>query len=1432
MESSTSDLHQYLKLIPKLTGIENYSRWHHAFNNWLNMLGGTLVRTQPEPYRVPFEDAEFLHISRDVIHPPDQRAGDAPPTGLAIAINTAREASNIKANLQGGEITKWEKWARKQRVARTTVMATIDYTIARDVDHLWSLDDVLNHLAKLYNPDTPLRLRNLNAKITTTFLTSATADNMRKHVLDFTAVLHELADIGHPVSEPSKCLNFLESLTRVHLLYSHMRTELALVPTHEREEWAVVCRVYEMYIATHALRTPSLDSTTAPTSSLAASNPHQPKQWIRNKPDPTKYCDYHKRPGHATVDCTDKAAGRDPDRKRGKKDADHKPPHLASAASAPSPAPATPLPDLSLSYPMDLVDDHYINLGALAIASSTPAPTSPTTKLYIDSGAGGHLISNPAFLSDAKPCSVKFYLSSSRYYLMARYVGVIRLGGIPIQPVYFTDGSTDSFLSEPRLVAAGWDVDLKALTLSREGVVVTLTCDNVDGRPIVNATSINRLAASSELLPSSLTSTSTPHPSGPTNPTAGTTGHTLPPEEPLPSRALLLLHTRLGHIGKPQLVELARHGLLGDDWTASKIDADPFNICKCKACLETKTTKNPSPGTSPRGTASGDYMHVDLKGPFITSRRGMCHWLLIYTDHTAVRLAIPIHAKTEAHGLIQTWIRRIERQTNIPIAVVRSDGAGDFGKDMAREFYNSLGILHEVTAPYDPARNGVAERGNRTMSEMLRAMFSTSGLPPDLWCYGIEYASFIANSTRINSDGRTPWQTITHRVPKLLSLPAFGQVVYAHIHEAYKDPLVKVLDPAPRAPRTTPATPRAFRARILGADMATLGWIVLIEQTNKIITVRDVRLALAAGLGDPLPPFDGPPDLQKLAKPVKPTTHDPAVAALAFLDKDSDVQKAIRAMDAVDDPFIQLAASTVNTILESSPITYRQAIKAPDAEHWQAAMAAETEQLFATGTMVFSNLPSGRRAIPTKWVFKPKRDATNVLIKRKARLCVRGDVMTSDDYDRTFAPTARLTSVRALVIHAIKNNMVLHQADVEGAFLNGTLEEEVYIKPPPGLTLPEGYDCLRLHKALYGLKQAPRVWWQTVVAVLADKGFYSTPSDIGLFHRSPAEGVTGAWLALYVDDFLSATLSHSEALDILDSLRAHWAITDLGEPKQLLGMSLQIHADKVDISQTNYIEQMAERFQVDTRRSGKAAPLPTTATQLPPSPPAPPPLHAEYREMVGSILWVARCTRPDVAFAAGFLGRFAHAPSGEHIELAKRVIAHLLFTKDYVLRLAPDDDAPDLEAYSDADHAGDRLTRRSTTGHIHFLYGCPVSWTSRRQATLSNSTMEAEYVAAASCVRETIWLRYLLTDLLHPPTSPTTLYIDNLAAIRLSQDDSHHEKAKHIDIANHVVRERVNNGTIICKPVTSANQLADILTKPLPGTTHNKASALLHVVKP
>jgi hypothetical protein len=352
----------------------------------------------------------------------------------------------------------------------------------------------------------------------------------------------------------------------------------------------------------------------------------------------------------------------------------------------------------------------------------------------------------------------------------------------------------------------------------------------------------------------------------------------------------------------------------------------------------------------------------------------------------------------------------------------------------------------------------------------------------------------------------------------------------------------------------------------------------------------------------------------------------------------------------------------------------------------------------------------------------------------------------------------------------------------------------------------------RLHKALYGLKQAPRSWHQRLDAELRDIGFNPSSADPGLYIYTGKDYL--AYLLIYVDDILIAAQDVATVNSVKATLMSIFDARDLGEATFFLGMNILRDRDNrtLKLSQETLTAAILKDYDM-LECAPKRTPLePGVKLTKDGGDPLDTTVY-NYRAMIGSLIYLSTCTRPDISQAVGVLSKFAAAPTTEHWTAGKRVLRYLAETPTFGITY--NEQKIGLIGYSDADYAGDLDTRRSTTGYVFILSGGAVCWSSKRQAIVATSTAEAEYVAAAAAVKEALWLRMLAADM-RLDVSTVGIMADNQAAIRVLKDPIASQRTKHIDVAYHFARERVRRKEVCFKYIPTQEMVADALTKAVP----------------
>jgi len=532
-------------------------------------------------------------------------------------------------------------------------------------------------------------------------------------------------------------------------------------------------------------------------------------------------------------------------------------------------------------------------------------------------------------------------------------------------------------------------------------------------------------------------------------------------------------------------------------------------------------------------------------------------------------------------------------------------------------------------------------------------------------------------------------------------------------------------------------------------------------------------------------------------------------------------------LEAMDQPLafaveVDTAFGAVGDSFElptQDPRNYREAMRRADAPFWREACDSEFNSLLneygCLEPVPLSSVPASAKILGSQFALKRKQDSSGAKTTYKGRLVARGDLQRPGlDFSETFAPVAKFTSIRALLALAAAKGLKVQQADVDKAYLHGDLDEELYMRAPQGV---EGYEgqVFRLRRSLYGLKQAGRAWNQKLDASLLALGYKQCVMDNCVYVRDLGKDDCH-YIAVYVDDLLMVGHSDDEIERVLTGLETQYGMKRLGDAEYILGIQIIRDADgSITLSQRAYLVDILARFDMTDCKSA-STPMEHNLKLLPGTSPASAEEVRRYLSALGSLMYANLGTRPDLSHAVSYLCRFSAHPDDSHWTAIKHILRYVKGTLNLGLRYTRTD-APQhgLIAYSDSDWGNDVDTSRSTMGYSVHLAGAAISWSSKLQSRVADSTCDAEYMGLSHAAKEVVFIRQLLSELSISLPAPTTLLGDNQGANAIARNPTHHQRSRHVRIREHFVRDMVRLGDIVITYIATADMVADIFTKSL-----------------
>ena len=780
-----------------------------------------------------------------------------------------------------------------------------------------------------------------------------------------------------------------------------------------------------------------------------------------------------------------------------------------------------------------------------------------------------------------------------------------------------------------------------------------------------------------------------------------------------------LWHRRLAHVNFDLLNKVVSKDLVVG---LPKIRFSKDHLCD--ACQMGKQTRVSFKSKNVISTSRPlELLHMDLFGPSRTkSLGGNYYGFVIVDDYSRFTWTIFLHSKDETFPAFKSFAKLSQNKMDSKIVTIRSDHGGEFQNHLFDKYCDKHGIEHNFSAPRTPQQNGVVERKNRVLEELARTMLNEGGLPKYFWADAISTACYVLNRILIRPIlNKTPYELLKGRKPNLSHLHVFGCKCF--VLNNGKENLGKF-------------DAKADEGIFLGYSQSSKAYrvynkrLLTVEESVHVSFDESYPKNVGKGIS-----FDGTgvssEDILKEAvkeidqsKTVDSEKEEDTSHVKDEEEKPAEVDDLPPAWkSSKDHPIDNILGDISKGVTTRSKISNfcyhfafvsqvepKNAKEALIDEFWLMAMQDELNQFKRNDVWELVPRPRDHHIIGTKWVFRNKLDENGVITRNKARLVAQGyNQEKGIDYEETYAPVARLEAIRLLLAYACSKNFKLYQMDVKSAFLNGVINEEVYVSQPPGFENDEYPDYVyKLKRALYGLKQAPRVWYERLSKFLLDHGYSRGKVDTTLFIKRKGKHIL--LVQVYVDDIIFGSTNIHLVEEFSKVMQGEFEMSLMGELNYFLGLQIKQLDEGTAVCQTKYCRELLKRFGMNDSKSIDT-PMPTNGN-LDKDDNGKSVDVKKYRGMIGSLLYLT-ASRPDIMFSVCMCARYQSDPQESHLKAVKRIFRYLHGTSKYGLWYSKGSDCS-LVGYSDSDFAGCKSDRKSTSGTCHLFSNSLVSWHSKK----------------------------------------------------------------------------------------------------------------------
>lgn len=845
---------------------------------------------------------------------------------------------------------------------------------------------------------------------------------------------------------------------------------------------------------------------------------------------------------------------------------------------------------------------------------------------------------------------------------------------------------------------------------------------------------------------------------------------------------------------------------------------DDWDNYVCPGCVYGKQHRMSHPRNLEVAKEKLDLIHVDICEMNLRSLGGAKYFLLLKDDYSHFRTVYFLKTKDEAYECLNVFTKLVENQFDRKIKKFRSDHGTEIKNAGTKKIFENLGIFHTKSNYYSPEQNGRIEREMRTVVEAARSAIHTRNLNENLWAEAVSYAVFTLNQTGTSTvKGKSPAELWFGRTMDVKTLRIFGCDCYVLIPERYR----------------TKSGRKSKKGIFVGYDIDSASYRIYLSKTNEVVSSENVIFDENSDADEPTYiEIRNAAQKEPNQNEILSDSNDDSSSYETISSEESGGEeneqsqqerqvvpvqtegRSLRNRGNLKKPArladFELDYSDSEEEMAVAMITHAEEIPIVDAlkdKNWKQAMQDEYQSLVKMETWKLVEIPKGQKALTCRWVLCQKQDG-----RFKARLVARGfEQQQGIDYNETFSPVARHASVRLLLSIAASEGMNIMTFDVKTAFLNGNLDETIYMYQPEGFDDGTGRVC-KLLKSIYGLKQSSKNWNNKFTEYLKKLNFECTDDDPCVYYNKDRSIL----IALFVDDGIITGKNQKQMIKILKKLNQEFEITyDVCSENKLnyLGMEIEITDKEITVKQSSYTKTILKKFGMEDSND---APTPmekgmlTNEENFKNDEPVD---ITRYREAIGSLLYLATISRPDICFAVNYLSRFSSKPMKSHMKMVRRVFQYLKGTVNFGISFNGN---KEMIAYSDANFGGDLISCKPTTGVI-IMRGGPIIWFSQKQDLVSTSTAEAEYRAAVSSMNEVCWIQRLGQELGYVNNRPVKLYVDNQSAVHMLKNATEGKMKRgkrHIEISRKWIQQHVGK-IVTLEHVRSNEQLADIFTKPV-----------------